>query len=1308
MNFRSRRVPTVLLASAVLFAASFVSSPAQAAVEVNIACSGGGTFKVVDNMVMSSTTTCAGAVVIPANVTEFYGGSFQRSQVTSVTFETGSKLKKMQGGVFSDTPLASIVLPNGMETMDYEVFRNSQLKHISIPGTMKSMLGVDFSNTPLETVVFESRTAPSLFLGGDMFDETPNLKSITFKGPKQLQLTTFDSADSEYFNWLGWSTTEGGPVVSFPLAHTNPGDLTLYPKRTPRNNIRNVPCSLGGTFKVKDGIASSNPGCVGEIVIPADVTEIGEQGFRYRQITKVTFAPNSALTRIHQFAFAELKLSTISIPGTVEVIEGRAFLETELETVYFESRVAANLSATDAFIGSSKLRTVHFVGPVVIGDLGQSGKSEIAAADFNWMGWSLTEGGPVITFPRTIAASGSVALYPKWTAKDVTYVACSLGGRFRILENVVTSSTDDCAGRITIPANVKEIGWTAFSRRKISNVTFQANSQLTKISEYAFEFSGISSIVLPNGLKTIKHGAFTEAKFSSISIPGTVEEISGTPFDGSELETVIFEPRVAQTLSIYGAFGNSAGYGSKLRSVTFSGPLELNDLGEVQKVDFNWVGWSLSEGGSITTFPRTIAASSSVTLYPKWTAKVITVTACSLGGSFRSVDYVLTSSTDDCAGSIMVPANVTRIASWAFAGRKSITSVAFEANSQLTNISDYAFEFSSLSSIVFPNGLREIHGGSFTYTPLRSVSIPGTVEFLDGGGFYGTKIETVIFEPRIASNLNIGYGGEAFLYNQSLRSVTFNGPLTLDNSPFYAPKHAYNWVGWSTTEGGPIATFPLTVTASNSVTLYPKYTPKTSVVTYDSTGGSAVAPGSAVGAVITFPASPTRTGYTFDAWFDSPDDWSRGPVTYWESDDGATLYAKWDPKTYSVNLNSKGGSNVAAVSFVTDDAISTEPTAPSRDGYRFKGWSATENGTVLSFPYFPGVMENITLYAQWEKLAVVIETGPTPNSQVVRIPAGFTEAVMPATANVPSIKLGLAGTGGTAVATIVPTVSPTAPALTPFDASSVKIVDINITGITGITGSVTICIDGAATDALFHFTGGKWEELPQRSYANGQVCGVTSSFSPFAAAPRKKAAAPTNLSVTRGDKSLSISFTPGATFGADITRYEFSVDNGKTWSRVSGGDVKSPVTVGGLTNGMNYSVQLRAVNAAGSGADSVAVTGKPKEPLLADSSGIDVPIVKDPAVTFALNSDIAVRGNKVAVALVAPTSAKSKVSYYMFTLQPKTKGAATVKQTYKAKAKGTTTAILTGKPKVTYTVSVTAIYANGSRKSWTGPSLATE
>ena len=47
---------------------------------------------------------------------------------------------------------------------------------------------------------------------------------------------------------------------------------------------------------------------------------------------------------------------------------------------------------------------------------------------------------------------------------------------------------------------------------------------------------------------------------------------------------------------------------------------------------------------------------------------------------------------------------------------------------------------------------------------------------------------------------------------------------------------------------------------------------------------------------------------------------------------------------------------------------------------------------------------------------------------------------------------------------------------------------------------MTVCLDGTSTDEIFHFTGGAWVALPQRTFVNGQVCGVTESFSPFAAA----------------------------------------------------------------------------------------------------------------------------------------------------------------------------------------------------------------
>jgi len=82
-------------------------------------------------------------------------------------------------------------------------------------------------------------------------------------------------------------------------------------------------------------------------------------------------------------------------------------------------------------------------------------------------------------------------------------------------------------------------------------------------------------------------------------------------------------------------------------------------------------------------------------------------------------------------------------------------------------------------------------------------------------------------------------------------------------------------------------------------------------------------------------------------------------------------------------------------------------------------------------------------------------------------------------------------------------------------------------------------------------------------------------------------AAPTSLNVTPGDGSGSVSFTAGADGGASISNYEYQLDGG-SWTALSPADTTSPVTISGLTNGTAYTVKLRAVNVAGSGASSVA------------------------------------------------------------------------------------------------------------------------
>ena len=146
-------------------------------------------------------------------------------------------------------------------------------------------------------------------------------------------------------------------------------------------------------------------------------------------------------------------------------------------------------------------------------------------------------------------------------------------------------------------------------------------------------------------------------------------------------------------------------------------------------------------------------------------------------------------------------------------------------------------------------------------------------------------------------------------------------------------------------------------------------------------------------------------------------------------------------------------------------------------------YTANSNGTVYKFPL------------------TTTTAGTAPNSQVATISSGVTGVIIPSTAALPATTLKFGGAVPTAV-TVVPVATNPAPAsATPFTISgSTKIVDIQITGT--FNGSATVCLDGNSTDHLFHYVGGKWEELPSRTYnsVTGQVCGVTTSFSPFAAA----------------------------------------------------------------------------------------------------------------------------------------------------------------------------------------------------------------
>lgn len=89
--------------------------------------------------------------------------------------------------------------------------------------------------------------------------------------------------------------------------------------------------------------------------------------------------------------------------------------------------------------------------------------------------------------------------------------------------------------------------------------------------------------------------------------------------------------------------------------------------------------------------------------------------------------------------------------------------------------------------------------------------------------------------------------------------------------------------------------------------------------------------------------------------------------------------------------------------------------------------------------------------------------------------------------------------------------------------------------------------------------------------------------------------APVLTSVDHGNGSADVYFTvPASDGGSDVLWYEYTLDAGVTWVRPDGVLHTSPLTVYGLENGVQYSVKLRAVSAAGPGAASDALTLSPE------------------------------------------------------------------------------------------------------------------
>ena len=120
---------------------------------------------------------------------------------------------------------------------------------------------------------------------------------------------------------------------------------------------------------------------------------------------------------------------------------------------------------------------------------------------------------------------------------------------------------------------------------------------------------------------------------------------------------------------------------------------------------------------------------------------------------------------------------------------------------------------------------------------------------------------------RIANAWDVTYKpGENGTGNAVTDIKFYNDALTLRGALFTRTGHTQ--VGWATTDGGEkVYGFDDVYTKNEALTLYPVWSPNQYTITFDTAGGSEIAPITQdYGTQITAPADPTREGYTFIGW----------------------------------------------------------------------------------------------------------------------------------------------------------------------------------------------------------------------------------------------------------------------------------------------------------------------------------------------------------------------------------------------------------------------------------------------------------
>ena len=213
-----------------------------------------------------------------------------------------------------------------------------------------------------------------------------------------------------------------------------------------------------------------------------------------------------------------------------------------------------------------------------------------------------------------------------------------------------------------------------------------------------------------------------------------------------------------------------------------------------------------------------------------------------------------------------------------------------------------------------------------------------------------------------------------------------------------ATKTGYTFVAWYTLPDFTSAPVSSIVAGTfGNMTLYANYSINSYTISFDSAGGSAVAPiTQEYDTAVSAPPAPSRNGYGFNGWLTE-----EGEAFVFDKIPAydVALTADWELIRYTITYNLNGGVNASAnPAYYTIEDETVTFAAPTRRGYTFEGWFADSEYAVEITSVPAGSYGVVEVEAKWAIIVYDITyynvdglENPNPGTYTVEDVVSFAE-----------------------------------------------------------------------------------------------------------------------------------------------------------------------------------------------------------------------------------------------------------------------------------------------------------------------------